>query len=122
MMTCTFNDEKFANIAYEEALKSDLLSKHGSVAVQNGKVIARGHNSSRCYSNDGLLKNSCSTHAEVDVLRQILGNYCKPINLNNESKKSRRRRRRSFSSVNAFPVKKDLYCFLSKKHKPLCGT
>lgn len=65
-------DEKFANFALEEAEKSNMkYHQHGCVAVMDGSVIARGHNSTRVYSNDGYLKNACSCHAEIDVLRKI---------------------------------------------------
>lgn len=71
-MECTFRDEKFANIALEEADKSNMkYHQHGCVAVINGTIIAKGHNSDRCYSSDGFLDDTCSCHAEIDVLRKI---------------------------------------------------
>lgn len=68
-------DERFINIALEEAEKSNLMMQHGCVGVINGKIMARGFNSERSQSRDGLLKNSCSCHAEIDVLRKILHIY-----------------------------------------------
>jgi hypothetical protein len=126
-MQCTFNDEKFANVAMEEANKSDLLSQHGCVAVINGKIIARGHNSSRCYSSDGFLRKTCSSHAEVDVLRKLFHIYKPDMYENNKFKsRSTRRRsrksRRSDSSPSVFNLDDDRWCFLSKKYKPVCGT
>tara|TARA_Y100000991_G_C21940774_1_gene335193 strand:+ start:253 stop:768 length:516 start_codon:yes stop_codon:yes gene_type:complete len=69
-INCSHNDEKFASIASQEAKKSELLSRHGCVAVSSGKVIARGCNTYRTYSGDGFIKDSCSCHAEINVLRQ----------------------------------------------------
>jgi|SaaInlStandDraft_2_1057019.scaffolds.fasta_scaffold423200_1 hypothetical protein len=127
-MQCTFNDEKFANVAMEEANKSDLLSQHGCVAVINGKVMARGHNSSRCYSADGFLRKTCSCHAEVDVLRKLFHIY-KPemYEINNSKSRSSRRKkrttsRRSDSSSSVFNLYDERSCFLSKKRKLVCGT
>lgn len=130
MMTidCTFNDEKFANVAMEEANKSDLLSQHGCVAVINGKVMARGHNSSRCYSVDGFLRKTCSCHAEVDVLRKLFHMFKPEMYENNNSRsrspkrKRRTKSRRSDSSSSVFNLYDERSCFLSKKRKLVCGT
>lgn len=79
---CSYTDEKFAGLASEEADKSELLSKHGCVAVSGGKVIAKGCNTYRTYSSDGFIKDSCSCHAEINVLRQCYKkNIIKKINL-----------------------------------------
>tara|TARA_B100000886_G_scaffold340548_1_gene311119 strand:- start:8778 stop:9311 length:534 start_codon:yes stop_codon:yes gene_type:complete len=76
------SDEKFASFASNEAIKSELLSRHGCIAVSSGKIIARGCNSYRTYSYDGFIKDSCSCHAEIDVLRQCYRkNIMKKINL-----------------------------------------
>ena len=65
-------DEKFASIALDESSKSNMMHhQHGCVAVMGGKIIARGYNSDRCYSNDEFLKNTCSCHAEIDVMRKL---------------------------------------------------
>lgn len=65
-------DEKFATIALNESSKSNMLHhQHGCVAVMGGKIIARGYNSDRCYSKDEFLKNTCSCHAEIDVMRKL---------------------------------------------------
>ena len=127
-MQCTFNDEKFANVAMEEANKSDLLSQHGCVAVINGKVMARGHNSSRCYSADGFLRKTCSCHAEVDVLRKLFHMFKPEMYQNNNSmsrtsrRKKRTTSRRSDSSSSVFNLYDERSCFLSKKRKLVCGT
>ena len=127
-MDCNFNDEKFANVAMEEANKSDLLSQHGCVAVINGKVMARGHNSSRCYSADGFLRKTCSCHAEVDVLRKLFHMFKPEMYENNNSRsrspkrKRRTKSRRSDSSSSVFNLYDERSCFLSKKRKLVCGT
>lgn len=71
-MEPTVSDEKYAISALREATKSDLCMRHGCVAVVSGKIVARGHNHYRTYSNDGLLDTCFSCHAEIDVLRKCL--------------------------------------------------
>jgi len=73
------NDEKYAANAYIEACKSQMAMQHGCIAVRSGKIIAKGHNKCRTYSKDGLIYNSCSCHAEIDVLRK-----CKKLNITNK--------------------------------------
>ena len=68
-------------MAAEEAKKSDILYRHGCVAVSSGKVIARGHNKYRSYSKDGLIRENTTCHAEIDVLRKMYEKeYQKQIN------------------------------------------
>ena len=65
-------DERFATIAMDEANKSSMVHhKHGCVAVVGGRIIEKGYNSERSQSNDGFLENTCSCHAEVDVMRKL---------------------------------------------------
>ncbi len=62
----------FISIATAEANKSQLLMKHGCVAVVNGKVLAKGFNDvSRTHSKDNFIKNTCSCHAEIACLREL---------------------------------------------------
>ena len=141
-INCSFKDEKFANIALEEAKKSDVLSQHGCVAVLNGKIIARGHNSSRAYSGDGFLRNTCSCHAEVDVLRKLYHQFKPTVNFYDGKSDSdsddtsspsssppklkprsrRRRNSRKGGDNSSFNLQNDRWCFLSEKYKPVCGT
>lgn len=72
MLLCTQSDEKFVSRAVDQAFKSELRARLGCVAVSSGKVIAKGCNHNRTYSKDGLIENTCSTHAEIEVLRQCL--------------------------------------------------
>ena len=74
MMLCTVTskDQRYAEIALSEADKSQMkYHKHGCVAVAGGRIIARGFNSDRCHSSDGFLHDTCSCHAEVDVIRKL---------------------------------------------------
>ena len=64
-------DENYLSQAAIEASKSKLLSQHGCLAVANGKIIGRGHNSCRTQSHDGFICNTCSCHAEIAALREV---------------------------------------------------
>tara|TARA_R110002074_G_scaffold377069_1_gene554403 strand:- start:204 stop:476 length:273 start_codon:yes stop_codon:yes gene_type:complete len=64
-------DENYLSYAANEASKSTLLSQHGCIAVANGKIIGRGHNSCRTQSQDGFICNTCSCHAEMAALREV---------------------------------------------------
>ncbi len=72
MNICSNTDERYINFAIEEAQKSVVGFRHGCVAVASGKIIARGFNSDRTISRDGLIGKMCSCHAEIDVLRKCL--------------------------------------------------
>jgi tRNA(Arg) A34 adenosine deaminase TadA len=65
-------DHRFMQMAIYEAIHSPILMRHGCIAVINGKIIARGFNTDRCHSRDGLLKHSWCCHAEIDVLRKLI--------------------------------------------------
>ena len=79
---CSNSDLRFASAALEESRKSPLGYRIGCVAVVSGKIAARGHNHYRTYSKDGFIKNTCSCHAEIDVLRKCLKQQiCKKISL-----------------------------------------
>jgi tRNA(Arg) A34 adenosine deaminase TadA len=69
----SLKDQRFANIALDEASKSTLLMQHGCIAVLSGKILAKGFNNIRSHSRDGLLhyRKCCSAHAEIDVLRKL---------------------------------------------------
>ena len=62
------------NTAATEAASSELMFRHGAVAVQNGKCIAKGRNNYRTYSSDNILDPAecCTCHAECDVLHKLL--------------------------------------------------
>lgn len=67
----TNNEQTFINLAFNEALKSPVLMRHGAVAVANGKVMGRGHNHYRTYSKDCFIRNTCTCHAEIASLRNM---------------------------------------------------
>ncbi len=71
-MNLSRQDELFIAMAALEAAKSEVLMKHGCVAVVNGKILARGHNDiKRTTSKDNFIKNTCSCHAEIACLRNL---------------------------------------------------
>jgi tRNA(Arg) A34 adenosine deaminase TadA len=82
-------DERFARFALEEANKSNMTHhQHGCIAVLGGQIIARGYNSDRTQSSDGFLRNTCSCHAEIDVMRKLE----KKVNKKSSSFSTQRRR------------------------------
>ena len=100
--SCNSRHERFARFALEEANKSNMTHhQHGCIAVLGGQIIARGYNSDRTQSSDGFLRNACSCHAEIDVMRKLE----KRINKKSSSSSFSTQRRRS--------------CFLWKDN-PLC--
>ena len=76
MAILSSTDETYITHAGHESRKSDLLSRHGCVAVVNGKILGRGHNSSRTQSHDGFISNTCSCHAEMAALRNMFHSSC----------------------------------------------
>ena len=74
MCNLTITEERFLIHAALESSKSDLVSRHGCVVVANGKILGRGHNSSRTQSRDGFINNTCSCHAEVAAIRNVFQN------------------------------------------------
>ena len=71
MTILSATDQAYMSHAAAEATKSDLQSRHGCIAVINGRIMGRGHNSSRTYSCDGFIHNTCSCHAEMAALRNV---------------------------------------------------
>ena len=70
MLDVSHKDERFLELASRQAIRSDMISKHGSVITYKGKYIACGYNSDRrVYSRDGFLNNAASCHAEIDAIR-----------------------------------------------------
>ena len=65
------SDQSFINSAYNEALKSPVLMRHGAVAVVNRKIMGRGYNHYRSHSKDSFIVNSCTCHAEIASLRNM---------------------------------------------------
>ena len=65
MTMLSTRDMTFINSAINEATKSEVLMRHGAVAVTNGKIMGRGHNHYRSSSKDDFIKNTCTCHAEI---------------------------------------------------------
>jgi pyrimidine deaminase RibD-like protein len=72
---------KCINVAIDEAFKSNILHKHGCVIASNGRILAKGYNTNRTSSKDGLISRCCSCHAEIAAIRNLAkseglrGNY-----------------------------------------------
>jgi deoxycytidylate deaminase len=64
-------DQRFIEIAADQASLSKCLMRHGCVAVMNGRIIGRGFNNYRCHSNDGFIQNTMTCHAEIAALREV---------------------------------------------------
>lgn len=71
-MALSSRDYDYLAEALLEAEKSQVLMRHGCVAVVNGRIRGRGHNSvNRTRSRDNFIKNTCSCHAEIACLRNL---------------------------------------------------
>ena len=94
----SLSDFKLLSAAVEQAQKSPVLMRHGCVATKNGKIVARGFNHYRTFSRDSIINNTCTCHAECDVIHKLLNNgvtdfrkivfYIVRINKKNETKQS----------------------------------
>ena len=71
MTMLSLTDYSYLEQASLESQKSKLNSRHGCVAVANGKIMGKGHNSPRTQSSDGFISNTCSCHAEVAAIRNL---------------------------------------------------
>jgi len=74
------SDQTFINSAYNEALKSPVLMRHGAVAVVNRKIMGQGYNHYRSHSKDSFIVNSCTCHAEIASLRNMFHRCAKESN------------------------------------------
>ena len=70
----SLKNEKFLNIALRIAEKSPVLMQHGAITVLGGKIVGKGYNNYRTYSNDGFIKDTCTCHAEISALRNTYYN------------------------------------------------
>ena len=73
-MTLTNKMQSIYALSLDVASKSNLLFRHGCVATYGGKIIRRGCNT-HTYSTDDFIRNSCSCHAEIFVLRYMFQKY-----------------------------------------------
>ena len=80
-------DMRFISVATNQAMKSPVLMRHGSVAVAGGKILGRGFNNYRTTSKDSFIVNTCTCNAEIACLRNMFhncstnayGKYCNYI-------------------------------------------
>ena len=72
----SINDQTYLCHAAHESTKSTLPSRHGAIAVVNGRIMGRGHNSDRTQSQDGFIHDTCSCHAEIAALRDLWHSCC----------------------------------------------
>jgi len=65
------HDYDILSSAIEQAQKSPVLMRHGCIAARHGKLLAKGFNHYRTYSKCGIIKNTCTCHAECHVVHQL---------------------------------------------------
>jgi deoxycytidylate deaminase len=65
-------DEQYMALASHYATLSDMRSRHGSVIVLHGSIIAWGYNHERNYSRDKIIGHPISCHAEMSALRDAI--------------------------------------------------
>lgn len=66
--------ESMFSLCTEQASRSPLMYRIGCIATYGGKIICKDCNSDT-YSTDKFLKNTCTCHAEVNVLRRTFQKY-----------------------------------------------
>lgn len=73
-LTLTGKMESVFSLCLDEASKSSLLFRHGCIATYGGKIMCKGCNTTTS-STDNFIKNSCTCHAEINVLRRMFQKY-----------------------------------------------
>ena len=68
----SIKDFSYINRAIQASTKSTMLMKHGCVIVENNKIVGSGYNSYRTQFGDKFIKKSCSCHAEIHALREVM--------------------------------------------------
>ena len=81
--------QNILQVAYNQALKSPCLHKHGCVACINGKIISRGFNNYGTCNADKFCSYHGSCHAEIHALRDIWLRY-KHLNIHKQKKCSKK--------------------------------
>ena len=66
--------ESVFSLCLDEASKSNLLFRHGCIATYGGKIMCKGCNTTTS-STDNFIRNSCTCHAEINVLRRMFQKY-----------------------------------------------
>jgi deoxycytidylate deaminase len=97
-------DNRFMRMACSIGLESTINIRHGCVAVLNGKVVAQGFNNERCFSSDGLIRETWCCHAEIDTIRKLLYSVIgiKTKNINRDNTKSNRQWYKLLSKVTLY--------------------
>lgn len=97
-------DDRFMRMACNIGLESTINIRHGCVAVLNGKVVAQGFNNERCFSSDGLIRETWCCHAEIDTIRKLLYSVIgiKTKNINRDNTKSTRQWYKLLSKVTLY--------------------
>lgn len=97
-------DDRFMRMACNIGLESTINIRHGCVAVLNGKVVAQGFNNERCFSSDGLIRETWCCHAEIDTIRKLLYSVIgtKTKNINRDNAKSPRQWYKILSKVTLY--------------------
>ena len=78
-MCLTGKMESVFSLCLNEASKSSLLFRHGCIATYGGKIMCKGCNTTTS-STDNFIKNSCTCHAEINVLRRMFQKYQRQCN------------------------------------------
>jgi deoxycytidylate deaminase len=76
-MDLSKSEQAYLSVARYFALKSKSNKKHGAVIVKSGRVVGTGYNKDRnhpLFVSPEHIKPHCSTHAEVDALKEAKSN------------------------------------------------
>ena len=77
--------DRFASIAYSEALNSDMDFKHGAIITKGSKVIVKGSNCGKRTKVLGQI-HGC-VHAEIDVANKLINGILRSKKSNRNLKK-----------------------------------
>lgn len=67
---------RYFAVAADQALKSDMLQRHGAVLVVGNRIVGKGHNS--CNPFPKMFRGCCSgehssgVHAEIAAIRNLV--------------------------------------------------
>ena len=106
----TSTDMKHMQVAVEEAYKSNVLYKRLRCSCFS-KSCSKGYNKYRTFSKDGLIPETCSCHAEIDVLRK-----CRKQNITKKFSLYVVRLSSNDHICNSFPCKQ---CYETMKEFPI---
>jgi len=77
---------KFASVAYEQALLSQMSFKHGAIITKGSKIIVSGMNQSNRTSTLGQIHSS--VHAEMAVASQLINRFIRKKTTNRNEYKN----------------------------------